>query len=71
MLFHDADEVVDVAQPVVFHVEGVAAKARAMANSTPSAPGAGMSTRAPITKERPRMLTACHSGTGATSGRYT
>ena len=39
------------------------------ANSTPSAPGEGMSIRAPITNERFLTLTACHSGTGEASGR--
>ena len=42
-----------------------------MANRTPSADGPGMSTSAPITKERLRVLTACHSGTGAVPGKYT
>ena len=30
-----------------------------------------MSTTAPITNERLRVLTACHSGTGAVPGKYT
>jgi len=29
----------------------------------------GMSTRAPITNDRPRVTTACHSGTGAVPGK--
>ena len=52
-----ADEVVDVVEPVVLDVEGVAAEPGAWAKSTPSAPGAGMSTSAPITNERFLMLT--------------
>ena len=69
LLLEHADEVVHVVQSVVLDVEGVAPNREPWANSTPCAPGAGMSTSAPIVKERLRTMTACASGTSACVGK--
>ena len=61
-LLEHPDEVVDVVQTVVLHVERVAAEQRPVREQHPSAPGAGMSTTAPIANERLRTFTACDFG---------
>ena len=68
-LLGDADEAVDVVQPVVLDVQGVAAEARADREQHALGAGRGRSTSAPITNERLRVLTACHSATGASPGK--